>query len=145
MRSVLLAVVAVTLSAPALAAPSKTTRDAQAMAERLNDPVMQAAMAGGINAMLGALLDMRLDGIAKALEPLNGGKRVDLKGRTVREMAERDDPYFEEKLQGGTRAVIGGMGAMASALATAMPELERAMAKMGEAMDKAQQRLPDAR
>jgi hypothetical protein len=88
---------------------------------------------------------MRLDGIAKALEPLNGGKRVDLKGRTVREMAERDDPYFEEKLQGGTRAVIGGMGAMASALATAMPELERAMAKMGEAMDKAQQRLPDAR
>lgn len=144
MRSVLLSLIAVSVSAPAMAAPqSKTAHDAQVMAEKLNDPVMQAAIVGGLNAMLESLLDMRVDGIAKALEPMNGGKPVRMKGKTVREIAGRHDPQFEQKLHGGTKAAVGGMGALATALATAMPELEKAMAKMGAAMEKAEKRLPD--
>ncbi len=150
MRSIMFVAVALAVSTPAIAAdqPSEATRDAQDMAEKLNDPVMQSAMAGGMSAILGALLDMRIDGIAKALEPLNGGKKIKMKGKTVRDLAERDDPRFEEKMQGQTRAAVGGMGAMATAMATMLPQLEQAMGKMSEAMNEAKQRatdrLPDA-
>jgi TolA-binding protein len=144
LRSVLLGSIALALSTPAMAsdAPSKTTQDAQDMAEKMNNPAVQSAMVSGLDGMLAALLDMRIDGIAKALEPLNGGKKLKMKGRTVREMAERDDPRFEQKMQGNTRAMASGMGALASALAAAMPQLEAAMDKMDDAMDKAKDRLP---
>jgi hypothetical protein len=151
MRSIIVIAAALAVSTPALAAdrPSDTTREAQAMAQKLNDPAMQSAMAGGLSAMLSALLDIRVDGFAKALEPLNGGKKIKMKDRTIREMAERKDPRFEEKMQGQTRAAVSGMGALATALATMMPQLEEAMGKMGDAMndakDKAQDRLPDAK
>jgi hypothetical protein len=151
MRSIIFVAAAFALSAPALAADrsSEATRDAQDMAEKLNNPAMQSAMAGGLSALMSAFLDMRVDGIAKALEPLNGGKKLKMKGRTVREMAERQDPRFEEKMQGSTRAAVAGMGALATAMATMMPQLEEAMGKMGDAMDNAKEKardtLPDAR
>ncbi len=145
LRSVLFGSIALALSTPAMAAdgPSKTTRDAQEMAEKLNNPAVQSAMVTGLDGMLAALLDMRIDGIAKALEPLNGGKKIKMKGSTVREMAERDDRNFEKKMHGSTRAMASGMGALASALAAAMPQLEAAMDKVDFEMDKAKDRLPD--
>jgi hypothetical protein len=147
LRSVLLATISLALATPALAAdrPSEMTRDAQDMATKLNDPAVQSAMVTGLDGLLAALLDMRVDGIAKALEPLNGGKKIKMKGSTIREMAERDDRNFEKKMQGGTRAMASGLGALASALATAMPQLEAAMDKAEDAMDKAKDRLPDTK
>ncbi|MEQ1549029.1 MAG: hypothetical protein ABL918_10350 [Chakrabartia sp.] len=145
MRSALLAIVALSVSAPAFAAdtPSRATIEAQDMAAKLNSPIMQRTMTGALDAMLAALLDVRVDGIAKALEPINGGKKIDMHGRTVREIAERDDPNFEGKMHRSTKAAVGGMGALAAGLAAAMPELEAAMAKMGDAMKTAQDRMPD--
>ncbi len=144
MRNALIALSVLSIATPAFAAtPSKTTRDAEAMAERLNDPVMQAAVAGGLQGMLGAVLDMRIDGVAKALEPLNRGRPLPMKGRTLRELAERDDPYFDEKLKDGSRAAVGSAAAMASAFAAAMPELERAMARMAEIGNRARDRMPE--
>lgn len=145
LRLALLGSIALAFSAPAMAAdtPSKATQDAQEMADKMNNPAVQSAMVNGLDGMLAAMLDMRLDGITKALEPLNGGKKIKMKGRTVREMAERDDPRFEQKMQNNTRAMASGMGALASALAAAMPQLEAAMDKMDDAMDKAKDRLPD--
>jgi hypothetical protein len=144
MRLALLAIVALTASTSAYAAeaPTRASQDAQVMAEKLNDPLTQRAMTGTLDAMLAAIMDMRIDGIAKALEPMNGGKKIKLRGRTVREMAERDDPRFEQKMHGSTKAMVGGMGALASALAVMMPQLEQAMGKMGDAMDRAQDRVP---
>jgi hypothetical protein len=136
MRLVLIPILALAFATPALAAPSEGQRDMEAMAEKLNDPATQSAMAGAFGAMLGALLDVRVDGIAKALEPMNGGKRIKMKGNTVREIASRKDPRFEQKLEGGSRAMIGGMGALASAMAVMMPQLEEAMSKVGDAMDR---------
>jgi hypothetical protein len=136
MRLVLFSVLAFAFATPAIAAPSEGQRDMEAMAEKLNDPSTQSAMAGAFGAMMGALLDVRVDGIAKALEPMNGGKRIKMKGNTVREIASRKDPRFEQKLEGGSRAMIGGMGALASAMAVMMPQLEEAMSKVGDAMDR---------
>ncbi|HMT43882.1 MAG TPA: hypothetical protein PKA59_04970 [Chakrabartia sp.] len=135
MRLFILSAAALSLATPALAA-SPAQRELERASARLSDPVTQDAMAGAFGGLLGALLDMRVDGIAKALEPMNGGKPIHMKGRTIREIAMRDDPNFERKAENGARAMVGGMGAMAAALAQAMPQLEEAMAKAEDAMDR---------
>ena len=145
MRLALLAFVSISATTSAYAAtpPSRATVEAQAAAKKLNNPQVQRIASDTIGAMLAALLDVRLDGIAKAFEPMNGGKKIALHGRTLREIAERDDPNFTDKMHDGTRTAIVGAGALASALAVAMPEIEAALAKMGDAVDKAKERLPD--
>jgi hypothetical protein len=134
MRKFILPVLALSLAAPGIAHASEAQRDMEQMSDRLKDPRTQDAMSGALMAMLGALMDMRVDGIAKALEPMNGGKKLKMKGRTIREIAERRDPHFEDKIEGGSRAMIGSLGALAGALAQAMPELEKAMDKAKDAM-----------
>jgi uncharacterized protein YfaQ (DUF2300 family) len=147
MRSALVATLMLAVAAPALASdvPSKSTVEMQDMAEKLNDPAAQKAMTGALDAMLAALLDIKVDGIAKALEPLNGGKKFKMKGETLGEIAANDDRNFDKKLHQGTRAMVGGAGALAGALAKAMPELEKAMDEMEKAMDKVGDKLPDVR
>jgi hypothetical protein len=139
MRSALIAALAFAISTPALAAPSvnepsRAQREVQDMADKMNNPRTQTAMASSLGAILGALLDVRVDGIAKALEPMNGGKKIKMHGKTLRDMAEREDPNFESKMQNGTRSAVGSMGALASALAVMMPQLEEAARKMGDAI-----------
>ncbi len=139
MRSVLFAVSLLAMSSPALA--SESSRSVEKAAAVLNDPATHSAMAGGFAALLNAMLDIRVDGIAKALEPMNKGKPIKMKGNTLREIAHREDPKFEQKMHNGTRTAVAGMGAMASAMAVMLPQLEEAMGKMGDVLD----RLPEAR
>lgn len=134
MRSVLLPVLALSFASPALAATSEAQRDVQKMADRLNDRGTQTAMADTLSTMLGALMNIRLDGVAKALEPLNQGRKLDMHGKTVGDMVAKDDPHFEDRMHDGTRAAVGSMGALASALAVMIPQLEKAAKKMGNAL-----------
>jgi hypothetical protein len=147
MRSVLLATLLLTVATPALAAdrPSKSTRDVQQMADTLNDPHVQRAMVGGLDTMLSALLDLRIDGVVKALEPLNGGHKIKMRGQTLRDVARGEDRDFESKMRGGTRMLVTSFGALTSALATAMPELEDAAKKMEEAVGDVERKLPKTR
>jgi hypothetical protein len=147
MRLVLLATLAMAVSTPAFAEtkPSQASQEMQAMADSFNDPSTQRAMTGALDAMIGAMLNMRIDGFVKALEPMNGGKKIKLKGKTLGEMAAHEDRNFDTKLKTGTRAMVGGMGAMASALAGIMPELEVAMEKMDKAMEKVGDKVPQDR
>lgn len=137
MRKAILVFLALSVATPALGAESEAQRDAQTMADKLNNPATQKAMSGAVEAVVGALLDMRVDGVAKALEPLNKGKPIKMKGRTLREMAARDEPDLDKKIAGGSRAAVVGMGALAQALATMLPQLEQAMDKMGDAVERA--------
>ena len=141
---ILLATAILVMSTPAFAqeAPSAATQKAEALAEKLNDPVMQAALAGGMEAMVQSVLDLRVDGIAKAIEPLTG-KSSKMQGKTVRDLASRDDPNFDARTQNGSKRAVAGAGAMASGLAEAMPELETAMRKMSDAMARVRDRMPD--
>ncbi len=144
-RLVVLGTLAFAFATPAFAAdtPSDASRDMQKMADTMNNPVVQDAMVKGLDGLLGAVLDMRVDGIAKALEPLNNGKKIKIKGKTIREMAEREDPRFEEKMQGSTKAMASGMGALASAMATMMPQLEAAMDKIDDQIERVERSLPE--
>lgn len=138
MRSALFLAIAVAVCSPsvAFAQDSATTpnRDIEAMAKTLNDPDMQSAAAATVTSVVDAVLDIRVDKLAKALEPLNGGKPVKMKGNTLRAMAERDDPDFERKIERGARTSVKSAGAMAEALAVMLPELQRALKKIGEAL-----------
>ena len=138
MRAALFSILALSVATPALAAPGDASRDARKAADALNNRFVQSAMAGTIDRMMAAILDIRIDGVAKAMAPLDHGRSFGDGARTVRDMAERDDPYFEERMHDNSRAAIGGVGALASALATAMPELEAAARKMRDA-------IPDTR
>jgi hypothetical protein len=139
MRSALFTAIALVVATPAVAAPetdppSTASSEVKGMADKLNDPSTQAAMSGALGAVMAALLDMRVDKFAKALEPLNGGKKIKMHGNTLREMAEHDDPNFERKMQDGTKTAVRSAGSLASALAVMLPELEKAAKKMGDAL-----------
>ncbi len=145
MRSALLSILALTMATPAFAAPSEAQNDMEQIADRLSDPATQSAVAGGLSAMLGALMEMRIDGIAKALEPLNNGKRLTVKGNTIREIALRHDPHFQEKFNTGSRTAVAGLGGLASALALMMPQLEAAVEKMDEAVGRTKDQIPETK
>ena len=139
MRSALFTAIALVVATPAVAAPetdapSSAQQEVQGVADKLNDPSTQAAMSGALGAVMAALLDMRVDKFAKALEPLNGGKKIKMHGNTLREMAEHKDPKFERKMQDGTKTAVRSAGSLASALAVMLPELEKAAKKMGDAL-----------
>ena len=139
MRSALFTAIALVVATPAVAAPetdasSSAQQEVQGMADKLNDPSTQAAMSGALGAVMAALLDMRVDKFAKALEPLNGGKKIKMHGNTLREMAEHKNPKFERKMQDGTKTAVRSAGSLASALAVMLPELEKAAKKMGDAL-----------
>ena len=143
MRSALFTAIALVVATPTVAgaqteSPSESSseaqRDVQGMADKLNDPTTQAAMAGALGAVMAAVLDVRVDKMAKALEPLNGGKKIKMKGNTLREIASRDDPKFERKMQEGTKTAVRSAGSLAQALAVMLPELQKAAKKMGDAL-----------
>jgi hypothetical protein len=143
MRSALFTAVALVVATPTIAAaqtetPAESTsearQDVQGMADKLNDPSTQAAMAGALGAVMAAVLDIRVDKMAKALEPLNGGKKLKMKGNTLREIASRDDPKFERKMEEGTKTAVRSAGSLAQALAVMLPELQKAVKKMGDAL-----------
>lgn len=145
MRSALLPLIALLVATPSVASASEASRDMNRMGDMLSNPRTQDAMAGTIGALLAAFMDMRVDGIAKALEPMNGGKPIRMKGNTVREIAQARDPNIEAKVENGSRALVSGAGAMAQAMAVMLPQLEEAMAKAGDAMDRAKDQMPDTR
>lgn len=143
MRSALFTAIALVVATPTVAVaqstlpaetPSETQKDVQGMADTLNDPSTQAVVAGALGAAMAAVLDIRVDKMAKALEPLNGGKKLKMKGNTLREMAERQDPKFERKMEEGTKTAVRSAGSLAQALAVMIPELQKAAKKMGDAL-----------
>ncbi len=143
MRSALFTAIALIVATPTVVAaqtessaeaPSEAQKDVQGMADKLNDPSTQAVLAGALGAAMAAVLDIRVDKMAKALEPLNGGKKLKMKGNTLREIATRDDPRFERKMEEGTKTAVRSAGSLAQALAVMLPELQKAAKKMGDAL-----------
>ncbi|RJF93923.1 hypothetical protein [Sphingomonas cavernae] len=129
MRYFVLGLVALAFTAPVQARDHDRAPEAE-IAEKMNDPVMQDRVAGAMLGVMGAVLDMRIGEIERAIDPSSPTPRDE----TLRDRAERDDPYFEERMVGRTRAMTGTMGAMATQMAVMMPEFRRMMAEMAGRM-----------
>lgn len=127
MRSLLLApclCLAVFSPVPALA--NEPTDGTSEIAEKLNDPLTQYAVAGMLSAMSKSVLDMRVEPLVKAMEGL-GGNRMDRlpPDATVADLSGTDQQRVRDGLVKHVPKAMSAMGAMASAAQKMLPELER--------------------
>lgn len=134
MRSVLLATLLVTATSPSLAR-SDTQQKLERAGDALSNPIVQKAAAAKVRTMVDALLETRLEPFARALAPLDHGEAMErFQGRTMRDLAEENDPYFEDRIGEGTEQAVGSAGALAKGLAEALPELEAAMRRLQKSL-----------
>lgn len=118
-----LPLLAIALPAPALAQDSDD--DLIRTAQQFQDPRTQDTLAAALSAMVGAMLDMRVGGIANAVakaDPSGRSREVD-PDMTVADMASRDNPDFADELDGDIRDGTRMVGTMAGALAELLPQL----------------------
>jgi hypothetical protein len=92
------------------------------------------AMAPALDRMIGALLNVEVGPILDAADPYRRGYGYGRPGRTLGALAERDDPWFEERLRGSIYGVTSGMGRMAEGVAAAAPALARSLSEMERAI-----------
>jgi hypothetical protein len=93
------------------------------------------AMAGAMERLIGAVMDLPIGGIAAAVDPYGRGGYHP--GATVRDMATRDDPYAEQRMRAGIRGAGRSVGVMSRALERVMPELERSLDQVGREIEAA--------
>jgi len=127
MRSLLLApclFLAIFSSAPALAGePEKGPAE---LAEKLNDPLTQYAVAGMLSAMSKSLLEMRVEPLVKAMDGIGGkGMHRLPPDATVADVIGTDHAAVRDGLVKNVPKALGAMGAMASAAEKMIPELEK--------------------
>lgn len=123
----------------------RAMRDA---AGRINDPRTQRAVGNAMAAMVDAMLDIRLDGIRNAVAGVDpragyGQGMRDRYGRpaqTLRDVVERNDPYFSRRIQSEAVAATRGIGAASQAAVDIAPEMRRAAERVARAVDEAVRR-----
>ena len=135
MRSVLTALPVLSAAAPLSAQP------APQLPPELTDPATAQRLAGAVQAVSNAFLNMRVGDIHAAMEgrPPSPAER----NMTVRDMARRDDPDFDRHMQ-QRMAAIGptmqrGMVELNRTLPLVMHDLEDAK----RSLDRALSNLPD--
>lgn len=129
MRYFVFGLVAFAFTAPVQARDQDVAPE-ERIAETMNDPVVQDRVTGAMSGVMGAVLDMRIGEIERAIDPTSPASRDE----TLRDRAERDDPYFEQRMAHRTRAMAGTMGAMATQMVVMMPQLRKMMAEMAGRM-----------
>jgi hypothetical protein len=149
MRRLIISAVLLAAASPALAR-SHNADDAEAMrvAQTLNDPRTQDALSGVMTAMADMMMGMRIDKLRDAVARVDPEAAANDRefgrgnARTIGDMIERDDPYFRERLAGGTKMATRAMGSMATTMAGMLPELRAMGEKMERDMDRAMRKFP---
>lgn len=98
------------------------------------------AMAPAIDRMTGALLDLDVGPVLDAADPWRRGYGP--RGRTLREIARRDDPGFEHRLRGSIYGTTAGIARMMDAIAVAAPAMRRSLSRMEWEMARALREPP---
>lgn len=118
--------------------------DLEKLSDRMGDPRMQDSLAGAVERMTEAMLDLPVGKIAAAVEKsvpgANKGRKRIRANDTLADIAGRDADRLPEKLADGSRQMLGMMSGLAAAFATMMPEFE----KMGDAIDESLDDFEDA-
>jgi hypothetical protein len=110
------------------AAPAAAQRDRAA--DSIRGAADAAAAAGpAVERGADALLDLDIGPILDARDSWRDG-RARRRHRTLREMARRDDPYFEQRLHASIRRGSAQMARAMGAIAAAEPALRRSLIEM---------------
>lgn len=123
MRLVLFAAALFFTAAPAAAQHDRAANSIRGAA----DAVGEAGPA--LERSADALLDLDIGPILDARDSWRDG-RTRRHHRTLREMARRDDPYFEQRLHASIRRGSAQMARAMSAIAAAEPALRRSLIEM---------------
>jgi hypothetical protein len=95
-----------------------------------------AAMAPALDRATGAMLDLDVGPIIDAADPYGRGRYL-RRHRTLRDIARRDDPYFEHRLRGQIYGTTAAMARMIDAFAAAEPAMRRSLREMEREIDAA--------
>ncbi|MFM5952869.1 MAG: hypothetical protein ACKOPE_00990 [Novosphingobium sp.] len=107
-------------------AAAHAMRDGE-MARELSDPRTQQAMGDMLGAMIGVMLDMRVDPLARAMEAMgehDAARRIP-RGARVSDMMGPEARRIPGEVRRRAPAMIGAMGQMAGVLEEMAPEFER--------------------
>ena len=136
MRSYLIALPVLILASPALAQEAP-----QQLPPELTDPATVHRLAGTLQALSQALLDVKV-----------GGIRADLEGRTatpaernltVRDMARQKDPDFDRHLQQKIASAGPQIERSMTAMQRALPQMMRSLQDVKTSMERAMANMPD--
>ncbi len=131
MRKVLLAISLGLMPASAFAQPGPD----EDLRRSLPAPAEVEAMTGALDRMVGALLNVDVRPIVQAVDPAHPALR---RGeRTLRDMAERDDPYFEERMRGTLHGVSGQMNRVMDAVVAVTPVLRQSLEQIERSVEDA--------
>ncbi len=128
MRKAMILIGAVALAAPASAqAPAFHDPLDRSIAHGIPKADEVEAIAPALDQMLGALLQIDVGPFIDAADPYR--RRVDhgVSGRTLGELAHRDDPYFEDRTRESIYGVTRQMGRMMESIAVAAPAMRRSI------------------
>jgi hypothetical protein len=122
-------------AAPAAAQP------APQLPPELSDPATAQRLAVAVQALSGALLDVRVGEMKAALE----GRQPSAAERreTVRDIARRDDPDFDGHLQQRLSAIGPTMQQSMRALNQALPAMMDGLAQARKSLERAVANMPD--
>lgn len=137
MRKLIIAGAALLAATPVLAQPDYD--DALEPAPAPLAPQDIGRVAGAMERMVGAILDLPVGGIAAVIDPLGRGGIYP--GDTVGDLASRDDPYAEARIRAGIRGTARGVGAMSEAFARMVPVLQRSIDEMSRDVEAAMEEV----
>jgi len=107
------------------------------------------AMAPALGRAMEGMLDVDVGPIVDAVDPYARRQDYGARGRTVRELGRRGDPYFDRRLRDSLYGTTAGMARMADAFAAAAPALRGALydfeASILAATDDMRRRMPPER
>lgn len=131
MRLALAAVALIAAASPAVAQPRHAVHPTpEQAAAALQNPLVQEGAARALTQLVGIVLDTRV-GPSAAL----AGPDADIRPNdTLRDLARRDDPRFEEHLYRDTKRTLGTAGAVAGGAAAQAKELQRTADRLDAAI-----------
>ena len=137
MRLLFIALPLALIATPALAAPSDR---APQLPRELTDPAMADQMGRAAGAITRAFLDLPVGEIQAAIEgrPATNADRR----RTVRDIAGRNDPYLDQRIERQAANSGAAIQAGARAIASALPAIMESVDRAADEIDRATANLP---
>lgn len=137
----------IVISAPLAAQPAAPAQGAAnsdpsaEIARRIADPAIADKLAGAMQALGKAFLDLPVGEVKAALEgrPATAAdKRV-----TIRDLGRRDDPQFDRKFAAQLANARPMMEQSLKAMGQALPAITQSLRQAGEAVERAAANMPD--
>ena len=139
MRLLLIALPLMIAASPALAAPDRS--QIPPLPRQLTDPAMADQMGRVAGALTRAFMNLPVGEIQAAIEgrPATSADRQ----RTVRDLAGRNDPNFDQRIERQATQSGVAIQAGARAMAAALPSILESIDRAADQIDRATANLPD--